>query len=94
MALEREAVRGEVVNDMRQIAIYGKGGIGKSTVASNLSAALNGTGLSGYLALGSNGEAVHLDEDEAERVVRTVCAAAAQARPDESGYELAVYNPF
>ena len=46
MALEREAVRGEVVNDMRQIAIYGKGGIGKSTVASNLSAALNGTGLS------------------------------------------------
>lgn len=30
---------------MRQIAIYGKGGIGKSTIASNLSAALNGMGL-------------------------------------------------
>ena len=30
---------------MRQIAIYGKGGIGKSTIASNLSAALNEMGL-------------------------------------------------
>ncbi len=29
---------------MRQIAIYGKGGIGKSTIASNLSAALNAMG--------------------------------------------------
>lgn len=29
---------------MRQIAIYGKGGIGKSTISSNLSAALNETG--------------------------------------------------
>ncbi len=29
---------------MRQIAIYGKGGIGKSTIASNLSAALSGMG--------------------------------------------------
>ncbi len=38
---------------------------------------LNGTGLSGYLALGSNGEAVHVDEEEAELVVRTVRAAAA-----------------
>ena len=38
---------------------------------------LNGTGLAGYLALGSNGEAVHLDEDEAESVVRTVREAAA-----------------
>jgi nitrogenase iron protein NifH len=46
MAFEREAVRGEVVNEMRQIAIYGKGGIGKSTIASNLSAALNEMGLS------------------------------------------------
>jgi nitrogenase iron protein NifH len=46
MAFKREAVRGKVVNDMRQIAIYGKGGIGKSTIASNLSAALNETGLS------------------------------------------------
>lgn len=39
--------------------------------------ALNGTGLAGYLALGSNGEAVHLDEDEAEAVVRAVRRAAA-----------------
>jgi nitrogenase iron protein NifH len=31
---------------MRQIAIYGKGGIGKSTIASNLSAALHEMGLS------------------------------------------------
>ena len=31
---------------MRQIAIYGKGGIGKSTIASNISAALNEMGLS------------------------------------------------
>jgi nitrogenase iron protein NifH len=30
---------------MRQIAIYGKGGIGKSTIASNISAALNEMGL-------------------------------------------------
>ncbi|MDD1707293.1 MAG: P-loop NTPase, partial [Methanoregulaceae archaeon] len=29
---------------MRQIAIYGKGGIGKSTIASNLSAALSEMG--------------------------------------------------
>jgi len=45
MAFKREKVRGEVVNEtMRQIAIYGKGGIGKSTIASNLSAALSGMG--------------------------------------------------
>ncbi len=31
---------------MRQIAIYGKGGIGKSTIASNISAALSEMGLS------------------------------------------------
>jgi len=38
---------------------------------------LNGTGLAGFLALGSNGEAVHVDEEEAESVVRTVRDAAA-----------------
>ncbi|MBK9374952.1 MAG: dihydrodipicolinate synthase family protein [Holophagales bacterium] len=38
---------------------------------------LNGTGLAGFLALGSNGEAVHVDEEEAESVVRTVRGAAA-----------------
>ena len=41
---------------------------------------LNGFRLSGYLALGSNGEAVHLDEEEAEAVVRTVRKAAAPGR--------------
>jgi nitrogenase iron protein NifH len=45
VAFKREKIRGEVVNEhMRQIAIYGKGGIGKSTIASNLSAALNEMG--------------------------------------------------
>jgi nitrogenase iron protein NifH len=45
MAFKKEKIRGEVVNGhMRQIAIYGKGGIGKSTIASNLSAALNEMG--------------------------------------------------
>jgi 4-hydroxy-2-oxoglutarate aldolase len=40
---------------------------------------LNATGLSGYLALGSNGEAVHLTPDEASRIFKTVREAA---RPD------------
>ena len=31
---------------MKQIALYGKGGIGKSTTSANLSAALSGMGLS------------------------------------------------
>jgi nitrogenase iron protein NifH len=45
MAFEGEKIRGEVViKSMRQIAIYGKGGIGKSTIASNLSAALHELG--------------------------------------------------
>ena len=38
---------------------------------------LNPTGLSGYLALGSNSEAVHVTPDEASRVYATVCTAAA-----------------
>ncbi len=44
MAFEGATVWGEVVKSMRQIAIYGKGGIGKSTIASNLSAALSERG--------------------------------------------------
>ena len=45
MAFKREKIRGEVVKGtMKQIAIYGKGGIGKSTIASNLSAALHEMG--------------------------------------------------
>lgn len=39
---------------------------------------LNGTGLAGYLALGSNGEAVHVDDEESEQVVATVRRAAAR----------------
>lgn len=38
---------------------------------------LNPTGLSGYLALGSNSEAVHVTPEEASRVYETVCKAAA-----------------
>jgi 4-hydroxy-2-oxoglutarate aldolase len=47
---------------------------------SSLVERLNGTGLSGYLALGSNGEAVHLNEEEAERVVKTVRETAAPGK--------------
>lgn len=47
---------------------------------SALVSALEGRGLSGFLALGSNGEAVHLDEDEAEAVVKAVRRAAAPGR--------------
>lgn len=43
---------------------------------SDLVAHLAAAPLAGFLALGSNGEAVHLDEDEAERVVSTVRASA------------------
>jgi nitrogenase iron protein NifH len=46
VAFEGKKVRSKVVmTRMRQIAIYGKGGIGKSTIASNISAALNEMGL-------------------------------------------------
>ncbi len=38
---------------------------------------LNPTGLTGYLALGSNSEAVHVTPDEASQVYATVCTAAA-----------------
>ena len=50
------------------------------SLLSSLVGALNGHGLAGYLALGSNGEAVHVDEDEAERVVATVREAAAPGK--------------
>jgi nitrogenase iron protein NifH len=43
VAFQGKEIRSEVVR-MRQIAIYGKGGIGKSTIASNLSAAMNEMG--------------------------------------------------
>lgn len=45
VALKGEKIQSEMVNGfMKQIAIYGKGGIGKSTIASNLSAALSEMG--------------------------------------------------
>ena len=59
---------------------FDEGGALELGLLRSLVEALNETGLSGYLALGSNGEAVHLDEDEAERVVRTVREAAAPGR--------------
>jgi 4-hydroxy-2-oxoglutarate aldolase len=37
----------------------------------------NETGLAGYVALGSNGEAVHLNADERERVIETIKLTAA-----------------
>ncbi|HKY04069.1 MAG TPA: dihydrodipicolinate synthase family protein, partial [Blastocatellia bacterium] len=40
----------------------------------------NETGLSGYVALGSNGEAVHLSPDEREQVVETIKRAASADR--------------
>ncbi|HRY42506.1 MAG TPA: dihydrodipicolinate synthase family protein [Thermoanaerobaculia bacterium] len=43
---------------------------------SELVAQLAAAPLAGFLALGSNGEAVHLDDDEAERVVAAVRRAA------------------
>jgi len=46
VAFKTQEIYSKVVDaNMKQIAIYGKGGIGKSTIASNVSAALNETGL-------------------------------------------------
>ncbi len=47
MAFNATTLRGTLVEEiiMKQIAIYGKGGIGKSTIASNLAAALNERGV-------------------------------------------------
>lgn len=59
---------------------FGEDGRLELGLLSALVARLNGSRLAGYLALGSNGEAVHVDEDEAERVVRTVREAAAPGR--------------
>src|SRR5690349_4325029 len=44
-------------------------------LSSNI-ARYNETGLAGYVALGSNGEAVHLTTDERRRVIETIKRAA------------------
>ncbi len=48
--------------------------------ASENVARYNGTGLAGYLVLGSTGECVFLSDDEAERLVRAVKKAAAPGK--------------
>ncbi len=46
---------------------------------------LNGTGLAGYLVLGSTGEAVSLSDAESEALVRTARRTAAPGRPVMAG---------
>jgi 4-hydroxy-2-oxoglutarate aldolase len=53
-----------------------QGGLDLDGLARNI-ARYNETGLAGYVALGSNGEAVHLTADERARVIETIKRAAA-----------------
>jgi 4-hydroxy-2-oxoglutarate aldolase len=55
-----------------------RGDVDYQALASNI-ARYNETGLAGYVALGSNGEAVHLAPDERRRVIETVKRAAASS---------------
>ncbi|HLI07662.1 MAG TPA: dihydrodipicolinate synthase family protein [Ktedonobacteraceae bacterium] len=43
--------------------------------------ALNGSGIAGYVVMGSNGESVHLNGDERARVIETVRAVAGREVP-------------
>jgi 4-hydroxy-2-oxoglutarate aldolase len=52
-----------------------RGDVDYEALASNIER-YNATGLAGYVALGSNGEAVHLTADERRRVLETVKRAA------------------
>ncbi len=52
-----------------------RGDVDYEALSSNI-ARYNETGLAGYVALGSNGEAVHLAADERRRVIETVKRAA------------------
>src|ERR1700720_1054732 len=52
-----------------------RGDVDYAALSSNI-ARYNETGLAGYVALGSNGEAVHLTADERRRVIETVKRAA------------------
>src|SRR5438132_879311 len=56
----------------------GRGDVDYAALSSNI-ARYNETGLVGYVALGSNGEAVHLTADERRRVIETVKRAATSA---------------
>ena len=47
----------------------------------------NDTGLRGYVALGSNGEAVHLSADERVRVIETIKQSATVGSHDHRGRE-------
>lgn len=60
------------------------GQIDFALLADNI-ARYNETGLSGYVALGSNGEAVHLTSEERPQIVQTIKRAAAQDRPVIAG---------
>ncbi len=53
-----------------------EGRVDYAALESNI-ARYNETGLAGYVALGSNGEAVHLSTDERARVIETIRRAAA-----------------
>jgi 4-hydroxy-2-oxoglutarate aldolase len=57
-----------------------RGELDLAALADNL-ARWNATGISGYVALGSTGERVHLDETEALKVVETARRAVDAARP-------------
>jgi 4-hydroxy-2-oxoglutarate aldolase len=43
--------------------------------------ALNGSGIAGYVVMGSNGESVHLSGDERARIIETVRAVAGPEKP-------------
>jgi 4-hydroxy-2-oxoglutarate aldolase len=45
----------------------------------------NDTGLRGYVALGSNGEAVHLTREESDQVIKTIKTSASPGRPVIAG---------
>jgi 4-hydroxy-2-oxoglutarate aldolase len=61
-----------------------KGGVDYVALENNVSL-YNGTGLTGYVALGSNGEAVHLRPDERASVIAAVRRAAAPGFPVIAG---------
>jgi 4-hydroxy-2-oxoglutarate aldolase len=61
-----------------------RGDLDLDGLAENVSS-YNQAGLVGYIALGSNGEAVHLTKDESAQVVKTIKEAAAAGRAVVAG---------